>query len=521
MNRGRNFVFLVVGLIAIVAIGAFAIGRPKNAAIEAKVETAAYTHFVTRLPETGVVQRPRTRTLSAQVPGDIARVLVKPGDRVAAGQVLIQLANPQLVSSADGARAAYEAASGRASSALETNAVLPAQNQSGVVQAEFNLEQAKSNLNQALTDQKNGAQSGLGYGGITAESQRVSADANVANARTSLSEAQRIYDADKDLYANKAISKDAVSQQAARLAQAQVAADQAQRQRDDTYAQLQQNVPVLGERVRATRDAVRQAQAALAAAKLQAEQSKAGDVTAARGDADARLNDLRYAEDQVARLAIKAPLAGIVQTLAVQSSDSLRPLQPGDNVSAGEAVITLAADTGFIVRARVDEQDISQVRLGEAARIGGEDLGDKTLAGRVAAIGEVAQKSDDPSNTSRQVITTIALDASLPFLRDGMNVDVDIVTADRPHVIVLPSDAIRHDDAKPYVFVVRPGDGRAIKTPVALGAANDTQTVVTHGIKPGDTVVVDRNPAIVDNVAVKAAPQSSPAPTSTSSGRAA
>jgi multidrug efflux pump subunit AcrA (membrane-fusion protein) len=102
-----------------------------------------------------------------------------------------------------------------------------------------------------------------------------------------------------------------------------------------------------------------------------------------------------------------------------------------------------------------------------------------------------------------------------------MNVDVDIVSADRPHVIALPSDAIRRDDAKPYVFVVRPGDGRAIKTPVALGAANDTQTVVTRGIKPGDTVIVDRNPAIVDNVAIKAAPQSSPAPAPTSRGTAA
>lgn len=521
MNRARNFAILVAALIAIVAIGAFALGRPQSAAIEAKVETVAYTNFVDVLPETGVVQRPQLQTLSAQVSGDVARVLVKPGDHVAADQVLIELANPQLVSNAAGARAAYEAASGRASSAVETNAVLPAQNQSSVVQAEFNLEQAKSNLNQALTDQKNGAQSGLGYGGVTAESQRVSADANVANARTSLREAQRIYDADTDLYANKAISKDVLSQQAARLAQAQVAADQAQRQRDDTYAQLQQNVPVLADRVRATRDAVREAEAALSAAKLQAAQNKTGDVTAAAGDAAARLNDLRYAQDQLARLTIRAPYTGIVQTLASQNGDSLRPLQPGDSVSAGQAVVTLAADTGFIVRARVDEQDISQVRLGEAARISGEDLGAKTLPGRVAAIGEVAQKSDDPSNTARQIITTIKLDASLPFLRDGMNVDVDIVTADRPHVIALPSEAIRRDGAKPYVFVVRPDNGRALKTPVTTGAANDTQTVVTRGIKPGEIVVVDRNPAIVDNAAVKAAPQPSPAPAPAASGRAA
>ncbi len=497
-------------LVALVVI-AVLLGRPRGEAIEANVAVASYGHFVTRLPETGVIQRPQTQTLAAAVPGVVARIDVSPGDHVVAGQVLIALTNPQLVSAQAGARAAYAAASGRATSAVASNAVLPAQNRSSIVQAEFNLEQAKFNLNAALTDQRNGAQSGLGYGGSTAQSQRVAADANVANAQTSLSEAQRIYDADKDLFANRAISRDALSQQAARLEQARIAADQARRQRQDVYAQLDQNVSVLADRVRASADAVRQAQAALAAAKLQAAENRAGDVTAARGDAADRLNDLRYADDQVARLTIRAPYAGIVQTIAAQTADTLRPLQPGDSVVAGQALVTIAANAGFIVRTRVDEQDIAQVRVGERARISGEDLGDAVLAGHVAAIGEVAQKSDDPSNTARQIITTVKLDATLPYLRDGMDVDVDLVTVDRPHVLAVSNEAIRREGGKPYLFVVRP-DGRALKTFIETGATNDTQTIVKRGIEPGQRIVVDRNPAIDDNVAVKAAPSPSPAP---------
>jgi multidrug resistance efflux pump len=514
MKRRRNRLLAVAGLALVVAIGVFALNRNKDDAIEAKLETVAYTRFITRLPETGVVQRPQTRTLTALVPGDVANVFVKPGDHVTAGELLVALSNPQIISNEAGARASYEAAAGRVSAARQTNAVLPAQNHSSVVQAEFNLEQARFNLNQAISDQKNGAQSGLGYGGSTAQSQRVTADANVANAQTNFGEAQRLYAADQDLYANKAISKDTLSQQAARLAQAQVAYDQARRQRDDTYAQLAQNISVLADRVRANRDAVRQAQAALTAARLEAGQSRAGDVEAASGDAQARLNDLRYATDQVARLSIRAPFSGIVQTIATQTSDSLRPLQPGDNVAAGEAVITIAADTGFIVRARVDEQDIAQIHLGQAARISGEDLGGTTLHGHIVAVGEVAQKSDDPSNTSRQIITTIKLDGSPPYLRDGMNVDVDIVTADRPHVLAVATDAIRRDGDTAYVFVVRSSDRHARKTPVALGASNDTQTIITRGLSVGEIVVDDQNPAIVENIAIKPAATASPAPKS-------
>ncbi|MFN2459260.1 MAG: efflux RND transporter periplasmic adaptor subunit [Candidatus Velthaea sp.] len=513
MNRVRNLIILIAGLAAAVTIGVVVAARQKPASVEAKMETVKLTHFTTRLPETGVVQRPKTATLTALVPGNIATVFVKPGDHVIAGQLLVALSNPQLLSNAQGAHDTYMAAAGRAQTASQTNAVLPAQNQSSVAQAEYNLEQARFALNQAITDERNGAQSGLGFGDSTAEGQRVTANANVANADTNLREAQRIYDANRDLFANRAISKDTLDQSYAKLEQARIADDQAKRQRASTFRQLGQNVSVLADRVRANRDAVRQATAALAAAKAQAAQNKVGDVQSATGDANARLNDYKYAQDQVARLQIHAPFSGIVQTIATQTGDTLRPLQPGDAVTAGQSVVTVASDAGFIVRARVDEQDVAQVRTGQAARISGEDLGTKSLTGHVASIGAVAQKSDDPSNTSRQVITTIALDRTLPFLRDGMTVDVDIITSDRSNVIALPADAIRKDAAgKPFVYVVRGADKRAVKTPVTLGAANESQSMVTKGVSVGDVVIVDRSPAVVDNVVVKPAPSPSPRP---------
>jgi HlyD family secretion protein len=167
-----------------------------------------------------------------------------------------------------------------------------------------------------------------------------------------------------------------------------------------------------------------------------------------------------------------------------------------------------------VVRAKVDEQDVATVRSGQPATVSGEDLGTTTLPGHVATIGAVAQKSDDPSNTSRQVLTTIALDRTVPYLRDGMTVDVDIVTLDRPHVLALPSDAIRREPAtnKPYVLVV--ANGVAKKHPVTLGATNDAQSIVTHGVAPGDVVVVERNPGIVDGLRVTptSPPSASPSP---------
>ncbi len=200
-----------------------------------------------------------------------------------------------------------------------------------------------------------------------------------------------------------------------------------------------------------------------------------------------------------------------MQTIANQPGDSLRQLQPGDAVTVGQALVTVASDSGFVVRARVDEQDIAQVATGQRAEISGEDLGSKKLRGHVVSIGAVAQKSDDPSNTSRQVITTIGLDQTLPFLRDGMTVDIDILTADRAGVIVVPTDAVATDGAGKYVYTLD-ANGLTKRTPVVTGSSNDTQTIVTSGLHTGDRVVGERNPAIVANVTVTPAASPSPGP---------
>ena len=508
MNRRRNL-FILLGALAVIVIVGVIAARPHGNALPVRVVTVTYGRYQTKLPESGVIQRPQTRTLAALVPGNVGEIYVHPGQHVSRAQLLATIANAQLVDTEATAHDAYLAAQGRARSAESPNATLPTQHRSAVVQAQAAVETARFTLNQALQDQRAGAQSGLGYGGTSAAQQRAAADTNVTQRDTDLREAKRIATADRDLYAQKALAKNTLDADVAKLEQAQAAYDQARRDRDETYAQIARQTPVLADRVKADRDAVTQAEAALAAARANAAQDRSGDVAAARADAQHAYEDWRYAADQVGRLHIVAPFPGVVQTIATQTGDTLRLLQPGDAVTVGQAIVTISDDTGFVVRAKVDEQDVSAVLPGQAANVSGEDLGAVVLHGHVALVGATAQKSDDPSNTSRQVVTTIVLDGSRPFLRDGMTVDVDIITVDKPHALIVPADAIRRDPAgKPYLLAVK--DGRAVKRAITLGATNDTQAIVTDGIRAGEIVVAERNLGIVDGLAVS--PTTAPAP---------
>ncbi|MBV8602322.1 MAG: efflux RND transporter periplasmic adaptor subunit [Candidatus Eremiobacteraeota bacterium] len=493
MSRRRRLA-IAAGAVALLIVVGVVAGRMRSPALSVQTVRVSYGRFEARLPETGQIQRPTTETLAALVGGNVGAIYVRPSQHVAAGQLLATIVNPQLESNAMTARAAYEAAASRA---LKTGKTLPLQNSSAVVQARVALQQAEQDLAQ-------GTQSGLGYGAVTAQEQRLAADADVSRTQTDLREARRIADANRDLYANKAISKDALDQSVAKLEEAKVAADQALERRKIIAGQLARNEEYLRNRVRAQRDALRQAEANLAA-------TQPGDVAAAEADAARAAADLQFAQEQIARMQIHAPFAGIVQNVASQANDPLRPLQPGDAVTVGQALITLATDEPFVVRTKVDEQDVAAIAVGQRAIVSGEAFGSRTLPGRVTAISAYAQKSDDPTNTSRQILTTVRLQRSLPFLRDGMTVDVDIVTVDEPHVLTVPTDAVRRDaKSKPYVFVLR--NGRAQRVEVRLGASNDSSTIVRRGLNAGDVVVADKNPAIVADAAVVAAPSAKPSP---------
>ena len=184
----------------------------------------------------------------------------------------------------------------------------------------------------------------------------------VATNKSALDEARRVYDADVTLYNNKAIPRNQLDQDQAKLDQAQVAYDQARRA--------------------SASSAPSRASTATASNTPQAAARKAQIVNAQN-------------QQQVAFTRIVAPFDGTIQTVATQANDALRPLQSGDAVTAGQALFTIAGGGGYIVKAEVDEQDVINVRVGQRANVSGQDFPGRIIRGHVARIAPVATKSTD------------------------------------------------------------------------------------------------------------------------------
>jgi HlyD family secretion protein len=312
---------------------------------------------------------------------------------------------------------------------------------------------------------------------VQEQNAKVGYQAQVDTNRSALNEAKRVYDEDLELYANKAIPRNQVDADKTKLDQAQVAYQQAvEQERLGAISGFNGN----------------STQAAIAAAQK------------------ARIVDEQN-EQQLAFTRVVAPFDGVIQSVTSQPNDALRPLQAGDAVTQGQALFTIAGGRGFIVKAQVDEQDVINVSVGQHASVSGQDFPGKTIPGHVASIAPVATKSTDPSSTAKQVLTTIALDRTPSFLRDGMSADVDILTTDIPNAIVVPNEAVSKEKGTSYVYVVT--GGIAHKRAIVTGRVGDTETLVTSGLHPGETIVTGKPAGLADGSAVRAEPSTAPSPT--------
>jgi RND family efflux transporter MFP subunit len=430
MNKRTRNVLIVAGGLAILVVIAVLAGRGRGSgAIEVRTQKLSYAPFTVKLPENGVVMHERAATIPVLVSGNIGRMLVRAGSQVSQGELLATIYNPSIDYAAAGSSA--DAAS------------------------------AGANVTAAQVQEQNA---------------RVGYQAAVDTNKSALDEAKRVYDADVTLYNNKAIPRNQLDADKAKLEQAQVSYDQA-------VQQLKLGA-VSGFNGGST-------QAAVAAAEK------------------ARILNAQN-QQQAGFLEVRAPFDGEIQSVTAQTNDPLRPLQPGDQVTAGQPLFTIAGGRGYIVRAQVDEQDIINVNIGMAARITGQDFPGHTIDGHVADVAPIATKSTDASSTAKQVLTTITLDQNPSYLRDGMSADVDILTSNIPHSIVVPNDAVFKQKNKPYVWVV--ANGVAQKRSVALGKTGDTQTVIVSGLSPGTVIVAQKNAEIKDGSKVKPLPSSSPLP---------
>ena len=217
------------------------------------------------------------------------------------------------------------------------------------------------------------------------------------------------------------------------------------------------------------------------------------DLEDAEYNYDTAQSTLEEANSDASETIITAPISGIVVgepktagTMAVQGSDN-------------PTVIMRIADLSKKqIKAKVDETDIGNIRIGQEATFTVDAFTDKKFTARVSKISQTdvtnswdtSSSSSSASSSTSVIYYYVTLDVDDPenLLLPAMTARVVINTADRNDALVVPLSTLKTDAAGSYVLVLQE-DGTQETRYVETGIYSDEYVEILSGLSEGERVV--------------------------------
>lgn len=451
----RRWVYILGGVVLVgaIAAGVVLVRRANRAASAAGLQTVpAVTGDLTAVVgATGSVRANQSAVLAFQTTGIVERVYVQLGQQVREGEVLAELEQTSLPAQVILAQADLVAAQ-RALDQLLHSDLARAQAQLALAKARKALHDAE--YNRTVQQQGNRA----------SRNTLQNAEAQLALAEDAVRQAEARYNMVSGL------PEDDPTRAAALLALTNARAS-----RDRALRNLNWYRGYPNEVDQALLDAnVALAQAQLADAEREWQRVKDGpdpdDVAAAQ----ARL----AAAQATANLArITAPFSGTITAVEIK---------PGDQVGPGTVAFGLADFSHLLVEVEVSEVDINRVRPGQPVTLTLDAAPGRTYEGRVVEVGLTGMVVQGMVNFP---VTVEILQAD-DQVRPGMTTAVNIIVEQIQDVLLVPNRAVRLQDGKRVVYVLR--DGAPVAVPVVLGASSDTDSQVLEGdVQPGEQIILN------------------------------
>lgn len=256
----------------------------------------------------------------------------------------------------------------------------------------------------------------------------------MTDVESQLKEAERIYNLDKHLYAQKAIGL-------------------------QEFKQAENNFNYYAQKKNLTRQILKQDSA-----------SNLQQLTQARQSYEGSQNALNVMRKKVGDLIVRAPVDGQLTSLDAEI---------GQNKNKGERLGQLDVTTGFKVRADIDEHYISRIFPG---LMGDFTLSDKTYKLKIKKV--YTQVTNGRFQVDMEFIGTVP-----PGIRRGQTLQIGLALGDETQAILLAKGGFFQQTGGNWIFKVSENGSVAYKVDIQLGRQNPDYYEVLQGLKPGDKVI--------------------------------
>ena len=179
---------------------------------------------------------------------------------------------------------------------------------------------------------------------------------------------------------------------------------------------------------------------------------------------------------QIEKTLLRSPING-----TVTKQDAKR----GSITAANVILASVISESEFEIKVKIPEVDIVKVKLGNAAKITLDAYGNEIIF-------EAKVVSLDPAETIVEGVATYG--ATLQFLkkderiRSGMTANIDILTAERNGVIIVPQRAVFTDQGDKFVRILKNNSEEDVRVETGL-RGSDGNVEIISGVSEGDVVI--------------------------------
>jgi HlyD family secretion protein len=336
--------------------------------------------------------------VSFKIPGRVEARLVDEGETVKAGQTVARLDSAELTQEVAVRRAEVQAVQA-ALAELEAGS-----RPEEIAQAEASAEQAKARLDEMLAGSRPEELS-------AAEAVLRRAQAEAERARLDAERYEGLY------------KKEIVSAQQYDLARTAYETTLARQREAEEQFKLVKEGP--------RREQIEQARAAWSQAQERFLLVKKGPRRETIDQARARFQQakqaLAVAETRLGYATLASPLSGVVLS---------KNVEPGEFVSAGTPIVTVADLENVWLRAYINETDLGRVKVGQRVRVTADTYPDKRYEGRVSFIASQAEFTPKNVQTEKErvkLVYRVKVDIRNPNmeLKPGMPADAEILLEEK------------------------------------------------------------------------------------------
>jgi HlyD family secretion protein len=492
-------------IVAIAAALVFnGVGRPSAAAAPTTIAVTR-GNLVASVSGSGSVAAEQLLNLAFQANGTVTDVLVKEGDSVQTGQALAKLDDRNLQLQVVSAQSSLDSAKARLAQAQQGNAkpedLAAAKAQLASAQANYDKVAkgptgADAQAAQAAVRSAQAAYDAAVKAGGTSNSQLEASAATLQKAQAAVQQAQSAYDKVAGAPNVGALPESLKLQQATIDYQQAKANYDSLNQTVNTDAQSKiQSAAAQLDQARANLAKLTPSQEDLASAQanLDVQRANLAKLTAAGTSTDLQIQQaavtqaeqsLKQAQLNLDNATLKAPFAGIISEVNIVPGSSANSA-----VANAAPVMKLINRNPLHVDLKLSENDVAQVQLGQPVQLTIQSLENLQTEGKV---GYIAPAADNSNGVVTYAVRVTFADNN-PRVKVGMTADLNIVTAHRDNVLLVPNTAL-----------LPKGSGRVVQVPttdkqgrpttqevnVKTGLSDGTHTEVLSGLTAGQQVVV-------------------------------